>query len=273
MEGGLDNLIFYVGLTFGSAALAWIANNLKVVRGWLPSMPSVVSFGIFFFAIIGALALVRAAYRPSKRWIEKRRKITRSVARETEIDFEGIMLSDARSVSFPDDRAQEYNLTVINESGADITECYVVLDESALRFDESDEWELEQVKLIDAPFRWNKMGVSPSGRLDIEDGDRASFTLGRSIQYWVTDAKTKKNAPLFQFRLTLHGQEDTGGGYELLVNYFYRLLIAIRAKDKNGRRLPDVRYDLYVRPTESTGPLGGLDVYDQVRRSERSNEE
>ncbi len=90
------------------------------------------------------------------------------ISREIEIDPEGIMLADGYSMGFPADRVQEYSSTVINESGTDLKECYVVLDESARRVSEDDDWEMEQRKLVDAPFRWNKSGASR--RMGLQSG-------------------------------------------------------------------------------------------------------
>lgn len=191
---------------------------------------------------------------------------TRLPGREHTFDMEGIRLAGGNSVSFPEKRAQEYSFTVINESGEDISECYVSLDKSERRMSEDDEWEVEQVKLIDAPFRWSKEGASSSGRLDIEDRDRATFVLGRSTAYSATNVQTKATEWFYQFTLSLHDSEDPSGGFELLVGWFYKLVIAIRAKDKRGTRLPDVSYDLYLRPTSSSGPMGGLDMLGMERR-------
>lgn len=191
---------------------------------------------------------------------------TRLASGERTFDIEGIKLAGGNAVSFPEKRAQEYSFTVINESGEDISECYVSLDKSVRRVSEDDEWEVEQVKLIDAPFRWSKEGASSSGRLDIEDGDRASFVLGRSTAYPATNVQTKATDWFYQFDLALHGSHDQSGGFELLVGWFYKLLITIRSKDQNGARLPDVSYDLYLRPTSSYGPMGGLDLLGMERR-------
>lgn len=193
------------------------------------------------------------------------------IAPDVEIDIERIMLADGYSVGFPGDRTQEYSFTIINESGEDIKECYVTLDASARRISEDDEWEIEQIKLIDAPFRWTKSGASSSGRLNIEGGDRATFALGRSTQHSAMDTQTGKSVPFFQFLLALHGEEDNGGSYDLLINYFYRLLITIRSKEQDGKRLPDVSYELYLRPTASAGPAGGLEVQGQVRVSKEQD--
>lgn len=191
---------------------------------------------------------------------------TRLASGERTFDIEGIKLAEGASVSFPEDRAQEYNFTVINESGEDITECYVSLDETMRRISEDDEWEVEQVKLVDSPFRWNKDGVSAMGRLNIEDGDRASFVLGRSTSYPATNAQTKATDWLYIFTLALHGSHDQSGGFELGMGWRYKLIITVRSKDQYGVRLPEVSYDLYLRPTSSYGPMGGLDIQGVERR-------
>jgi len=269
LESLLDNLIWVVVVGV-PILLGLIINQFETARRLLPDLSSLGTFIIFSLASLGALVIVfflaRAAYFRVRLSLRRRGGTVEPSAQGVGIDTEGIMLSDGYSVGFPADSVQEYSFTVINESGADITECYVVLDESARRVSDDDEWEMEQIKLIDTPFRWNKSGASQSGRLDIEDRDRASFSLGRSIRYSAMNVQTKKNELIYQFDLTLHDEQEQGGGFGLLLGWFYRLIITIRSKDEHGKRLPDVSYYLCLRPTSSHGPMGGLEMQGHVRR-------
>jgi len=215
----------------------------------------------YIWLIAGLVVLAVAPYLPRFRSLLKGR--SRGPAQSDfshSFSAEGIKLAPGHGISFPADNGQEYSFTVINESGVDITECYVMLDASARRMSEDDEWEIEQSKLIDRPFRWNKPGADDAGRLDIRDGDRASFTLGRSAHYPAANAQTKKSTTLYYFNLALHDPYEDAPSYELAIGYSYRLLISIRYRDPHGVRLPDVSYELYVKPLPSAGPAGGLEV-------------
>jgi len=220
-------------------------------------------------AIALLLVLMFVAYfvRPvNQRWEKPNGKKPTIAA--TGPDIDKLTLSEGYSVDFPAERVQEYHFTVNNETGKDLKECYVILDESARRINGKDEWEIEQHKMVDRPFRWNKDSNSSNGRLDIEERERASFSLGQSTRYSAMNVQTKQNEAMFEFGLTLYGEGDAGG-FGLLMNWHYRLLIAIRSKNTAGEKLPDASYYLYVRPTESSGPAGGLKV-DGVVRIERS---
>jgi hypothetical protein len=218
------------------------------------------------WVISGLLFLVLVTYAPKLRdAVRNTRESRLPSAPPPAFNPDGLRIAPGYSVSFPSDRTQGFSFTVVNDSGVDITECSVTLDRSEFRVTKDDEWQLEQVELLDAPFRWNRSTAGPSGRLTIEAGDRVSFTLGQSSWFPAMDAKTKQTTGIYQFTLALLDLGQHSGQFELMINYFYRLLISIRAKDRNSSRLPIISYQMQLKPTASSGPAGGLEVH-EVRR-------
>ena len=180
-----------------------------------------------YWIIAGLSLLLLLTYLPKIRTLRvKLRKPSAAPATATPFRVEGVKLAHGHSM-VPTDHAQDYRFTVVNESGIDIPQCYVTLDKSERRVSKQEKWEIEQEQLVDAPFKWNKQGVSEDGRLFIGDGDRASFTLGRSTWYSAMDAQTRQQTGFYQFTLTLHGSGPGARQYELYIGHFYRLLRGI----------------------------------------------
>jgi hypothetical protein len=104
------------------------------------------------------------------------------------------------------------------------------------------EWEVVAGEVFSEPFKWNRAG-SVDGKIDIDNGDRASFALISHFEYSIYNVSTKQNEARTDFYFIFYGGQNPSIGYGSDI----RLRISIRGKDEGGRTLPLFQYLLYVR--------------------------
>lgn len=190
-----------------------------------------ITFPIAFIVIfIRGAVKARAAKRP-------RRKL----------NVDGLRLAEGMLKDGTWYESGEHSLTVINETGHDLKECYIMLDEVAWRnFD--GEWQVISGDVFSDPFDWNGVG-NEDRKIKIDNGDRASFALIAHHEYSIYNATTKQNEARTDFRFVFYGGHDAAIGYGPDI----RLRISIRGKDEGGESLPPVHYLLYVSLLQQHG--------------------
>lgn len=142
---------------------------------------------------------------------------------------------------------QEHSLTVINETGHDLTNCHVMLDEVHWKnFD--GQWEKMAGTVFSESFRWN-LRRSADGRIDIPNGDRASFALIEHHEYKIFSTSEHRDVVRTDFHLVFHGghKESIGYGPDI------QLRVSIRASDQNHRNIGRVVYLLRIHLLQQHG--------------------
>lgn len=173
--------------------------------------------------------------------------------------FEKIILADSWSIQYPNSKyhnvsQEEYQFTFINESGQDLKKCFILLDEMKIKSELSHgKWETRGRNAFDKPFIWNRKNISSDGKIGIEDGDRASFTLAVSTCSPVLNVTENRNDYYYDFQLTMF--DDTN--VFLYSGWEHRLIISFRARYGNKKNIIPVRYCLLVIPK---GEQDGLKI-------------
>lgn len=190
-----------------------------------------LSFPITFIVMaVRVAAKARATKRPRKRFDIDRLRLA-----------EG-MLKDGTWYE-----SQEHSLTIINDTGHDLKRCYIMLDEVAWRnFD--GEWQVMSGDVFSEPFNWNVAGGADR-KIDIDNGDRASFALMAHDEYSIHNASTKQNDIKTDFHFVFYGGQYAQIGYGPDI----RLRISIRGKDEGGKSFAPVSYLLYVSLLQQHG--------------------
>ncbi|MCH8829435.1 MAG: hypothetical protein IID45_07655 [Planctomycetes bacterium] len=190
-----------------------------------------LSFPIAFIVIFVPVAVkARAAKRPRRR-----------------LNLDGLRLAEEMLKDGTWYESQEHSLTFINETGHDLKECYIMLDEVAWK-DFDGEWQVMSGDVFSEPFDWNGAD-SADRKIKIDNGDRASFALIAHHEYSIYNASTKQNEATTDFRFVFYGGQYTEIGYGPDI----RLRISIRGKDEAGESLPPILYLLYVSLLQQHG--------------------
>lgn len=161
---------------------------------------------------------------------------------------EGI-ITNYPSSNHPNITREEFSLTLVNETGQNLENCFILLDELLARDNEKiNEWKLISKKIFDKPFRWNKNDVSPNGKINLVNNERASFILISSVRFPALNVTENKNEYPVDYSFGFLGDE----GHRLNTGLHYKLLIGIRAKDGGGKDIL-IGYYIDIYPHSSKG--------------------
>jgi len=165
-----------------------------------------------------------------------------------------LRLSDGLMEKSQDYKNKEFTLTIINESGQNIEECCVLLDEIAWK-DFENRWKVMGGDIFDKPFRWNYYAIRLDGKITLDNESRASFAIISSSEYSVLNTTKNMNETETDFALVFYDCEPVRIGYGPDV----RLKISVRGKKEDGKRIPPVVYFLYIHLLRPMGsPKVGL---------------
>jgi hypothetical protein len=142
---------------------------------------------------------------------------------------------------------EEHSLTIINDTGRDIKKCYIMLDEVAWK-NFKNRWEVVTKDVFSKPFKWNRNGVV-DGKIDMDNGDRASFVIISHNEYSIYNTTHKNNEVQTNFNFVFFGDEQFLIGYGSNI----RLRISVRGKDESGESFEPVIFLLYVHLLQHHG--------------------
>ncbi len=199
------------------------------------------------FPIILLSSLVREAWR------------TRNKRSKKKLNIENLRLAEGMPHDAIWREYEEHSLTLINETGHDIKKCYILIDEVAWK-NFKKRWQVVTKDIFSRPLKWNREGVV-DGKIDIDDGDRASFVVMAHNEYSVYNTTEKRNEVATDFYFVFFGDEHFRVGYGSNI----RLRISIRGKDENGDNFEPVVYLLYVHLLQLHG-IPKVDVVKMERR-------
>jgi len=163
------------------------------------------------------------------------------------LDIEGLRLAEGMLKDGTWYESQEHSITIINDTGHDLKQCYIMLDEVAWTNFEG-EWQVMSGDVYSEPFSWNKVGGADR-KIDIDHGDRASFALIAHNEYPIRIASAKRNEIKTDFYFVFYGAQYSQIGFGPDI----RLRISIRGKDEVGRSFPPILYLLYVKLLQPHG--------------------
>lgn len=163
------------------------------------------------------------------------------------INIDKLRLADGMLMEPTWYECKEHSLTLINETEHDIKQCYVMLDEVAWN-NFQKEWEVVAREVFDRPFKWNRDNVI-DGKIDINDGDRASFVFIFHKEYYIYNSTEKRNQVNTDFYFVFSGDKhvEIGHGADI------RLRISIRGKDEDAISFKPIIYFLYVHLLQPHG--------------------
>jgi hypothetical protein len=141
----------------------------------------------------------------------------------------------------------EHSLTLINESGQDLKNCFVMLDELAWK-NFNGRWEVVAREVFSQPFKWNKVDGLPE-KIDLDDGDRASFALIAHKEYKIYNTTEKQDQVHTSFYFVFYGGEYSEVGYGADI----RLRATIRGRLANGISFEPISYILFVHLLQAHG--------------------
>lgn len=246
-----------VGLVI-SIGGGWLATNYDHSLLNLKATQDVyIVRGIYSLGILAIFIILVFLYSIGKA-VSSRRK-NNAISEMPTYSVRKIIISESYEFINPKENSEEYLFTVVNESGIDLKECYVELDDRSSRFNYQEVWELDISKLIDKTFRWNKRETKKTDRLDIDNNDRASFSLGELFWFSAAVVETGSQEWVFNFILSSISDEKNRQ-VDLAVDIYHKLLLTLHSKDEAGRDLPKISYSLVIRPTNSHGNMGGVEV-------------
>lgn len=175
-------------------------------------------------------------------------------------DIEKVRLVEEMIVSPLWVDSHEHSLTLVNESGKRIRDCYVLLDEAEWKNFEG-EWETMSKEVFDRPFKWNRPSLS-NGKLDLDTGERASFAFMFHHEYSIYNSTKKQNETATDFYFLFWGdvREEVGYGPDI------RIRISIRGKREDGKAFKPIPYLLRLHLMRPHG-LPKVDL----RKAERLN--
>lgn len=203
--------------------------DLNVVFGLYTLVCIVLSFPIIlFFNLLGEFI----RNKPKKKKLKA--------------NFENLRLADGMPHDGICREYKEHSLTIINETGCDIKKCYILLDEVAWK-NFKNRWEVVIKDIFSKPFKWNKNCVD--GKIDIDDGERASFVIISHNEYSIYNSGQKKNEVRTDFDFVFFGNERFSIGYGSDI----RLRISVRGKYENDESFEPVIFVLYVHLLQPHG--------------------
>jgi len=186
------------------------------------------------FPIIWFINLLKEGIRN----LPKRKKL--------KVNLEKLRLADGMAHDSLWREYEEHSLTLINETGQDIKKCYIMLDEVAWK-NFKKRWEVVTKDVFSKPFKWNKNNTD--GKIDIENGERASFVIISHNEYSIYNTTHKRNEVQTDFDFVFSGDEHFLIGYGSNI----RLRISIRGKYENGESFEPVVFLLYVHLLQHHG--------------------
>ena len=174
--------------------------------------------------------------------------------RSLSIDLEKLRLAEGCVIKYPESKfynvsLEEYVFTLINESGQDINKCSILLDEHWIRNEDISDgvWKSQGINIFANPFRWNRSNIPQDGKIELENGDRAEFTLIKTTRYPVLNVTENRNERSTQFSLAFFGEDD---GVPLFEGWENLLKFSIRAKSGVSENIL-IKYSLFCRPLSS----------------------
>lgn len=141
----------------------------------------------------------------------------------------------------------EHSLTLINDTGQDLKKCFVMLDELAWK-NFKGKWEVVAREVFSQPFKWNKIDNLPE-KIDLDDGDRASFALIAHKEYEIYNTTEKQNQVHTSFYFVFFGGDYVEIGYGADI----RLRVTIKGRLANGSSFDPISYFLYVHLLQPHG--------------------
>jgi aspartyl/asparaginyl-tRNA synthetase len=225
-----DILILFFSLIGGFLGSNFDIFRLKTV------MSDTLVFGLYtFFCILVSFPILYIINSVSS-WFKDNIKFV-----GTKADFNKLRLADGMVREPTWQEYKEHSLTLINETGHDLTECYVMLDQLAWKNFE-DEWEIVAKDVYDRPFKWNREIVT-EGKINIDNQDRASFAFISHYEYPIYNNTEKRNEITTKFDFLFWENEHVEIGYGSNI----RLKISIRGKDENEVYFDPINYFIYVK--------------------------
>ena len=175
--------------------------------------------------------------------------------KSTPTELENLTLAQTGFIDYPQSKyhnvtIEEYVFTIVNETGQNLKKCFILLDEFWIKsdFQTDGKWKLDAVNMFDKPFRWRRENLLPDGKIDIDNGDRASFVLVQIHRSSILNVTKNEHEPHLDFRLAFLGED----GHSLYTGWENFLRIGILAQDVKGKSVL-VRYSIYFQPHSFKG--------------------
>lgn len=217
---------------------------------------------LLYYSLLSLIAiLLGLVVDLGRRLLKKSKQVASTVIakpleqfRKDNINLAKLRIAEGLMEKSQDYENKQYYLTIINESGQNIEECCVLLDEIAWKNFENI-WEVKGKDIFDKPFRWNYYSIRLDGRITLDNESRASFAIVSSSEYSALNATKNMNETETDFALAFYDSEPVNIGYGPDI----RLKLSIRGKNEDSKRIQPVIYFVYLHLLRPTGsPKVGL---------------
>src|SRR6266498_2810644 len=253
----LVTALFVQGLFVGDDS---VITNAMIQAGWC-GVGNYICF-LRYYSLLSFIAiLLGIVVDLSRRLWTKPKQVAstvnaKTIAQSTKDSFNlaKLRLAEGLMEKSQDYNIKEYYLTLINESGQNIEERCVLLDEIAWKNLENA-WEVHGKDIFDKPFRWNYYSIRIDGKITLDNESRASFAVISSRDHSIFNTTKNMSETETDFTLDFYNDEPVSIHYGPDI----RLKLSIKGKKEDGKRIQSVIYFVYLHLLQPMGsPKVGL---------------